>query len=65
MALGGLVVTDYQSLAAGGQSGPAFVAASPDESLLVVKMGDEHATVLTGADLQMLIDWVTAGAEDN
>jgi hypothetical protein len=64
-ALGGLKVTDYQSLAAGGQSGPAFVAGSPDESLVVTKMSGEHPGVLTGADLQMLIDWIAAGAENN
>jgi hypothetical protein len=64
-ALGGLKATDYSSLAGGGQSGPVFVPGSPDESLLVVKMRGEHPTVLTGADLQMLIDWITAGAKDN
>jgi mono/diheme cytochrome c family protein len=64
-ALGGLKLTDYLSLVAGGQSGPAFVAGSPDDSLLVTKMRSEHPTVLTGADLRILIEWITTGAKNN
>ncbi|MEE8390610.1 MAG: cytochrome b/b6 domain-containing protein, partial [Anaerolineae bacterium] len=64
-ALGGLKITEYQSLADGGQSGPAFEAGSPNESLIVTKMSDEHPGVLTDDDLQMLIDWITNGAESN
>jgi formate dehydrogenase gamma subunit len=65
MAAGGLKLTDYSSLAAGGQSGPAFVAGSPDQSLIVAKMKDQHSVQLTGADLQKLIDWIADGAPDN
>jgi formate dehydrogenase gamma subunit len=65
MASGGLKLTDYSSLAAGGQSGPAFVAGSPDQSLIVAKMKGDHAARLTGADLQKLVDWIAAGAQDN
>jgi formate dehydrogenase gamma subunit len=65
MASGGLKLTDYSSLAAGGQDGPAFVAGSPDQSLIVAKMKGDHAVRLTGADLQKLVDWIAAGAQDN
>jgi mono/diheme cytochrome c family protein len=65
MALGGLQVTAYDKLMAGGQTGPAVVAGSPEESLIVAKMQGEHAAVLTGDDLQALVDWIAAGAEDN
>ena len=46
-------------------SGLAFVAGAPDESLIVTKMSEEHPGVLAGADLQKLVDWIAAGAEDN
>jgi hypothetical protein len=65
MAMGGLQATDYDSLMAGGQSGPAVVAGSPDDSLIVVKMGEEHPALLAGDDAQTLIDWIAAGAENN
>ena len=65
MALGGLQTTDYETLMAGGANGPVVVAGSPDESPIVVKMGEEHPAVLSGDDLQALIDWIAAGAEDN
>jgi formate dehydrogenase gamma subunit len=65
MASGGLKLTDYSSLAAGGQDGPAFVAGSPDQSLIVAKMKGQHSAQLTGADLQKLVDWIAAGAQNN
>jgi hypothetical protein len=65
MALGGLQATDYETLMAGGQSGSVVVGGSPDESLIVAKMDEEHPSVLTGDDLQALIDWIAAGAEND
>jgi hypothetical protein len=64
-ALGGLQVTEYEALMAGGQSGPVVVAGSPKESLMVTKMQDEHPAVLSDDDLQTLIDWIAGGAKDN
>jgi formate dehydrogenase subunit gamma len=64
-ALGGLNVTDYAALSKGGASGPAFVAGSPDQSLIVTKMKGSHPAVLQGADLQKLVDWIAAGAKNN
>ena len=65
MAMGGLGMTDYVTLMAGGQSGPVVVPGSPDDSPIVARMGEAHPAVLTGDDLQILIDWIAAGAEDN
>ncbi len=65
MALGGLQVTAYEPLMAGGENGPAIVAGSPEESLMVAKMDEEHPALLTGDDLLALIDWIAAGAENN
>jgi len=65
MATGGLQVTEYESLMAGGQNGPVIVPGSPQESPIVARMGDEHPVVLSGDDLQALVDWITAGAENN
>jgi formate dehydrogenase gamma subunit len=64
-ALGGLQVTEYQKLMAGGQNGPVVLPGSPDESPIVVKMRGEHPARLSGDDLQKLMDWIAAGAEDN
>ena len=65
LALGGLQMTDYDTLMAGGQSGPVVVAGSPNESLIVTKMEEEHPAVLIEDDLGALIDWIAAGAESN
>jgi cytochrome b subunit of formate dehydrogenase len=65
LAMGGLQTTGYQALLAGGQSGPVLVAGSPEESLIVVRMREEHPAVLAEDDLQTLIDWIATGAEDN
>jgi hypothetical protein len=50
---------------AGGQSGAVVIGGSPEESLLVTKMQEEHSAVLGEEDLQTVIDWIAAGAEDN
>ncbi len=65
MALGGLQATKYEALIAGGQSGAVVVPGSPEESLIVTKMGGAHPAVLAEDDLQTLIDWIAAGAADN
>jgi cytochrome b subunit of formate dehydrogenase len=65
LAMGGLKLTDYQSFAKGGKDGPAFVAESPENSLIMARMKEQHAAVLSGADLQMLSDWIAAGGQDN
>jgi hypothetical protein len=41
------------------------VAGSPDDSSIVVKMGEEHPAVLSGDELDVLVNWIAAGAADN
>ena len=65
IAMGDLSVTSYEALAEGGANGPAFVPGSPDESLIVKTMQGEHLGKLDEADLQKLIAWIAAGAENN
>jgi hypothetical protein len=65
MGKGDLDVTSYEALVQGGANGPAFVPGSPDESQLVKTMQEEHFRKLEEPDLQKLIVWIAAGAENN
>lgn len=63
----GLNLTTYQTALAGGQNGPAIVPGDPDASLLVKKQsGDKpHFSQLAPDELQLVIDWIAAGAPEN
>lgn len=65
IAMGDLNVTSYEALAKGGANGPAFVPGSPDESIIVKTMQGDHRRKLEGQDLQKLMAWIAAGAENN
>lgn len=58
----GLSVIDYQSLLAGGDSGPALVPGSPDESLFIQVLEDEHFAQLTDFQMDILRQWIAEGA---
>ncbi len=58
----GLRVTDYESLLAGGESGPALVPGSPDESLLLTVLEGGHFAKLTDEQMALLEAWIAAGA---
>lgn len=62
----GLDVSSYASLMAGGQSGAAIVAGDPQNSLLVQKQSGEqpHFAQLNPDELQMVIEWINAGAPE-
>jgi len=64
-ALGGLKLTDYAGLMAGGATGKVVVAGDPDGSPIVVKMKSAHPATLDATELQKLVDWIQAGAIDN
>lgn len=64
VAMGNLDVTSYEALAAGGATGPGFVPGSPEESLIVT-IQEDHLGVMAEPDLQKLIAWIAAGAENN
>ena len=62
----GLDVTSYASLMAGGQNGAVIVPGDPQNSLLVQKQSGEqpHFAQLSPQELQMVIDWINAGAPE-
>jgi hypothetical protein len=59
----------YESLMAGSQNGPVIVAGEAKESLLVKKISTgempKRGPQLTPQQIQMLIDWIDAGAQNN
>jgi hypothetical protein len=60
----GLDLTSYDSALEGGVSGPAIIPGDPQASLLVqMQSGDTaHFGQLTPDQLQLVIDWIAAGA---
>ncbi|MCK6624822.1 MAG: cytochrome b/b6 domain-containing protein [Anaerolineae bacterium] len=65
IAMGDLDVTSYEALVKGGATGPSIVPGSPDQSPLVTVIQGNHLGTLPEPDLQKLIAWVAAGAENN
>jgi len=59
----------YESLMAGSQNGPVIVAGSARESLLAQKILSgkmpKRGQKLTAEQVQIIIDWINAGAENN
>ena len=59
----------YESLMAGSQNGPVIVAGSAKESLLIQKISKgempKRGPKLTPEQVQILIDWINAGAQNN
>jgi mono/diheme cytochrome c family protein len=60
--LAGLTVTDYDSLLAGSASGPVLVPGDPEGSRIVEVQSGEHYGQLDPAELDILIEWISAGA---
>ena len=63
----GLDLTNYASAMEGGTNGPVIIPNDPDGSLLVKKQsGDQpHFGQLNPDELQLVIDWIDAGAPEN
>ncbi|MEW6578967.1 MAG: hypothetical protein AB1435_07205, partial [Chloroflexota bacterium] len=55
-------VTDYESLLAGGESGPVIVPGSPDESLILTVLKGGHFARLSDEQMALLEAWIAAGA---
>jgi len=59
----------YESLMAGSQNGPVIVAGNARESLLAQKIltgkMPKRGPKLTTAQIQIIIDWINAGAQNN
>lgn len=62
----GLNVTEYSALMAGGTGGAAVIPENPDASLIIRKMTSEdpHFAQLTLQELELLREWITAGAPE-
>lgn len=65
----GLSITSYQALMAGSKNGPVVIAGDPANSLLIqlIQRGKmpKRGPKLTPDQLQILIDWIMAGALNN
>lgn len=62
----GLNLTTYQTTMQGSQNGPVIVPGDPAQSLLVQKQSgaQPHFGQLTPEQLQLVIDWIKAGAPE-
>jgi uncharacterized membrane protein len=64
-----LNIGTYESLMVGSQNGPVIVAGDANESLLAQKIlkGEmpKRGTKLTPAQIQIIIDWINEGAQNN
>lgn len=58
----GLDLTTFNTITQGGESGPVFISGDPDNSLLVIKQLNRHPGKLTPDELQVVKDWIAAGA---
>ncbi len=61
-ATGGLVLTTYEGVMAGGANGAVVVPGDAEASLLVQVQRGEHFAKLSDEALQAVIDWINAGA---
>lgn len=59
----------YQSLMTGSENGPVIVAGNAKKSLLVQKISSgampKRGPKLTPTQVQIIVDWINAGAQDN
>ena len=63
--VGGLTLATYQDALTGGNSGPAVVPEDPDDSTLVqIQSMGGHPGQLTDEELDLVIQWINAGAPE-
>ncbi|MGD1996155.1 MAG: c-type cytochrome [Anaerolineae bacterium] len=62
--IAGLTVTDYESLMTGSDAGPVIMPGSPEESRIVEVQRGEHYSQLGEMELDLLIEWIAAGASE-
>lgn len=64
-AIGGLDLTSYQNAMAGGKSGPVIIPGDPENSHLIqIQVDGGHPGQLSEAELQIIKDWIAAGAPE-
>ncbi|MCZ7544714.1 MAG: NapC/NirT family cytochrome c [Anaerolineae bacterium] len=62
VASGGLALTTYEGVMAGGEAGAVVVPGDAAASLLVAVQQGEHFATLSADELQTVTDWIDAGA---
>ncbi|MCG9129398.1 hypothetical protein JT359_17555 [Candidatus Poribacteria bacterium] len=69
---GGLDLTEYDTFKVGGNRGPAFDVGNADDSLVVKYIKGEMlpqmpigGAPLNGEQIQLIVDWINEGAENN
>ena len=64
---GGLDVTTYEALLAGGASGAGIVAGDLEASVVFQRQaaGENHFGQFSDEDLSLLEEWILAGAPEN
>ncbi len=61
----GLRLIDYAGIMAGSEDGPVVIPGNPDESLIVIVQSGEHFGHLDQAQLELVKQWIAAGAPEN
>lgn len=65
----GLDMNSYETLMAGSQNGPVITAGDANDSLLIQKVVEgempKRGPKLTPIQIQILTDWINAGAQNN
>ena len=65
----GLDLSQYDTFKKGGNSGPAFVAGEGEDSLVVIRIDGggmpPGGPPLDGDQIQLFIDWIDEGADNN
>ena len=64
--MGGMEVTTFDTLMAGGNSGPVVIPGDPDNSTIVIRQEEgNHPGQLSPEEIQMVRDWIANGAPQN
>jgi cytochrome b subunit of formate dehydrogenase len=58
----GLDLTTYLTIMQGSQNGPVVIPGDPDNSLIMLKQLKAHPGKLTGYELEIVKEWIKAGA---
>ena len=61
----GLVMATYEGLMAGGKDGKVITPGDPDSSAVVQLISAGHFAKFNDDDMQLVTDWIAAGAPEN
>ena len=60
----GLTLVTYEGIMAGNRGGPVIEPGDPDNSFILEVQSEEHYANLTPDQMQLLTDWIAAGAPE-